>query len=149
MVEVENKIKLMPYGANYSGKHNGWAFQLLNDNYEGFHLGVCCKDFLQDIVWSDLTQKSMKIHGQESSYKGIIDKQTTLKLVMYPHLFVGIYNPKIDNLEDLSSNVQGFLNEIELLMNIEELSVVQAIDNNVLIEFSKKWIDKPYLFISK
>ena len=146
MVEVESKIKLMPYGTNYNGKHNGWAFQLLNDNYEGFHLSVCCKDFLQDIVWSELTQKSMQIHGQKSGYKGIIDKQTNLKLVMYPHKFAGVENPKIDNLEDLSSNLQGFLNEIELLMNVEELSVVQAINNNVLIEFSKKWIDKPYLF---
>lgn len=145
MIEIRKEIKLMPYGAEYCGKHNGWAFQLLNDNYEGFYLGVCCKDYLLDIVWSDLTQKSMTAHGQQSDYKGIIDKQTTLKLVMYPYMFNGLNEPKIEELEQLMVNLQGFINEIELLMNIEELSLFEYSDNKIVIEFSKKWIDKPYL----
>lgn len=146
MVEVGKEIKLMPYDQRYVGKHDGWAFQFLNDNYEGFYPGVCCKDFLQDQIWSDLTQQSMKIYGQTSDYKGIIDKQSILKLVMSPKLFKGVEKPVIDNIKDLASNLQQFLNEIELLMGIKEFSTVESVDNNILIEFSKEWIKKPYLF---
>ena len=47
-IVLSGKVKLMPYGENYNGKHDGWAFQFLNDNYQGFYKGVCCKDYLLD-----------------------------------------------------------------------------------------------------
>lgn len=138
------EIKLNPYGEKYNGKHDGWAYQLLDDNYQSFHLGVCCKDFLQDIIWSELTQKEMQIYNQTSKYHGIIDKQDTLKLALYPYNF-GEYSETIDNLEELSLNLQAFLNEIEVLKQYN-LSLVTCTNNILLIEFSKQWIEKPYLF---
>lgn len=144
-IVLSGKVKLMPYGENYNGKHDGWAFQFLNDNYQGFYKGVCCKDYLLDQVWSDLTQKVMRIYGQQSSYKGIIDKQISLKLAMYPYYFHNQREPIIEELEQLMFNLQKFINDIELLMNIDELSKFECIDNKIIIEFSKKWIEKPYL----
>lgn len=144
MVE-EAKIKLQPYGEKYSGKHNGWAYQLLNDDYEGIHLGVCCKDFLQDIVWSELTQKQMSIYGQTSTYLGILDKQDRLKLCMYPYYFNSIKEPNIENIEELGINLQAFLNEIEIIKGYD-LTFIEIIDNKLIIEFSKEWISKPLIF---
>jgi len=137
-------VKLKEYGKTYNGKHDGWAFQFLNDDYEGIHLGVCCKDFLQDIVWSELTQKEMEIYHQKSNYQGIINKQDVLKLCMYPYLFNNKYEPIIENLEELGVNLQAFLNEIEILREYE-LSTVTCDDNKLVILFSKQWIEKPYL----
>jgi len=144
-IALDGKVKLMPYGTNYAGKHDGWAYQFLNDNYEGIHLGVCCKDFLQDIVWSELTKKSMSIYNQDSSYLGILDKQELLKICIYPYLLNGIALPVIDNINELAENLQGFLNEIEVLKGYD-LSVVYSLDNKIIIEFSKEWISKPLIF---
>ncbi len=134
-------VKLQEYGTSYSGKHDGWAYQFLNDNYEGIHLGVCCKDFLQDIIWSELTQKSMTIHRQTSNYLGILDKQEKLILCLYPHTL----QPKPEDMEFMHSNLEAFLNEIEVLRDFE-LSEVYQEDNKFIIQFSKQWISKPYLF---
>lgn len=143
--EVETKVELKPYGISYSGKHDGWAYQFLDDNYKGIHLGVCCKDFLNDIVWSELTKKSMRVHSQPSSYIGVLDKQEHLKLCMYPRLFNGIQEPIIENIEELRSNLEAFLNEIELLRGFN-LSTVEVHDNRFVIIFHKDWINKIYLF---
>ena len=144
-IVLDGKVKLMPYGTNYYGKHSGWAFQFLNDNYEGIHLGVCCKDFLQDIVWSELTKKSMSIYGQNSSYLGVLDKQELLKICIYPYLFNGVPLPVINNINELAENLQRFLNEIEILKGYN-LSTVYSLDNKIIIEFSKEWISKPLVF---
>ncbi len=140
-IVLNGEVKLKKYGTNYSGKHNGWAYQFLNDDYEGIHLGVCCKDFLQDIVWSELTQKSMKVHNQPSSYLGVLDKQERLILCLYPHT-MKVTNEEIVNMQ---SCLEAFLNEIELLKGFD-FSVVHGIEDKLVIEFSKQWISKPYLF---
>lgn len=147
VVSNGSSIKLQPYGDKYNGKHYGWAYQFLNDNYEGIHLGVCCKDFLQDIVWSELTQKTMIIYNQTSAYLGILDKQETLKLCIYPYLFNGVKEPKIANIEELAENLNIFLNEIECMRNYG-FSIVFAEQetSRIIIEFSKQWIEKPMIF---
>lgn len=145
MVEDKVKLKLMEYDKSLNGKHSGWAYQFLDDDYQGFHGGVCCKDFLNDIVWSELTQKSMCIYGQHSSYKGILDKQEYLKLCMYPYLLNAQQEPVIKNIEVLKDNLQAFLNEIELLKGFE-LSTIEVHDNKFVIIFHKNWISKIYLF---
>lgn len=145
MVAEKIELKLKPYGIEYCGKHDGWAFQFLNDSYEGIHLGVCCKDFLNDIVWSELTKKSMSVHGQDSSYIGVLDKQEYLKICMYAYKFKGITEPKLDKIDELGETLQAFLNEIELLKGFE-LSTVETHDNKFVIIFHKDWISKIYLF---
>lgn len=134
-------VELKEYGKNYNGKHNGWTYQFLDDNYKGIHLGVCCKDYLQDILWSELTQKEMKVYGQTSTYLGILDKQEKLILCLTPYT----YDIKEEVILELSLNLECFLNEIELLKNFE-FSCVNTDEKNIVITFSKQWIEKPMLF---
>jgi len=144
ILESIGNIKLQPYGTDFIGKHNGWAYQFLNNNYEGIHLGVCCKDFLQDIVYSELTKNSITIYGQTSNYTGTFDKQDSLILCLYPHTY-DLTVISQDKLIELCLNLQGFLNEIESLRNYS-LSTVEFTDNKFLIYFSKEWIESPLIF---
>jgi len=135
-------VILKEYGNGYNGKHDGWAYQFLNDNYEGIHLGVCCKDFLQDIVYSELTNKSISVYGQTSVNTNTFEKQERLLLCMYPHSFITKEKP---NLELFSENLEIFLNEIEVLRGYD-LSLVYVVDDKIIIDFSKEWICNPPTF---
>lgn len=141
---LNGSLTLKDYGSNYNGKHNGWAYQFLNNNYEGINLGVCCKDFLQDIVWSELTGKEMNIYGQNSKSTNTFKDQENLILCVYSYS-IDLSNMSEEKLLEYSLNLQGFLNEIETLKNYS-LSTVDLIDKKFIIHFSKEWIKLPLIF---
>jgi len=141
---LNGSLKLKEYGSSYNGKHDGWAYQFLNNNYEGINLGVCCKDFLQDTVWSELTGKEMIVYGQHSKPTNTFKDQENLILCVYSHTF-DLSNVSEEKLLEYSLNLQGFLNEIETLRNYS-LTTVELIDKKFIIHFSKEWIQLPLIF---
>ena len=104
-------------------------------NRNNLHEPVMCKDFITDLFWAEETNQVAKIYGFHWRPKGKILLKEEHKMFMYL---------KDTSLEDCGSNLQNFLNEFEIRMNIP-YSLVVPKDKGLLITFNKRWRVKPYL----
>jgi len=124
------------------GKTYGLNYQFLDDNYNSVQPNgaVCCKDFLQDVVFVETTmQKCLEIYNYSYEYTGILEKQAKLILALD-------YGITDSNLVDLVSNVQNFINKYEEYLGFDKTVIVTDDDKTIaLCHFSKQWIDSPIL----
>lgn len=117
--------------------NNGVKMALVYEN-KTIHALVTCKDFISDIFWLEHQKlinpknRSISIYDFRYSRKIKLLEQNTheLYLTNYP--------------DDVGENLQNFLNEIEVMLNIP-YSVVKPANNGYLIQFDKAWRLYPYM----
>lgn len=148
MVEEDIKITIQPW-KTYNGKYRGWIYQFLDENFVALHQPVGCKDYLQDIVYTELTKNTVKVFGVTTKFKGFINDKESLKLCLF-------YNSNGSNQtnevitptklpDGIEVNLQDFLNTFEASMNFKQ-SEVTRVEDYLIVDFSVEWIKYPHLF---
>ncbi len=133
------EVKLLPK-QEYIGKNDGWGFQFLNENYEAMHPPACCKDFLQDVVYIELTQDNFSIYNFVHKYQGFLKDKELLRLSLY------WTNSKV-KVNAFIEPLNKFLNDIEDKLGYQRSNVyLDKTELIIIIDFSSKWISKPYMF---
>ena len=145
-------VKNMKYCGNEStiyeinkrviGKTHGLSYQFLDNDYNSIQKNgaVCCKDFLQDVVFTEtLMQPSLEIYNYEYKYTGILSEQSKLILALD-------YGITDSQLVDKMSNLQLFLNRFEEKLGFDKTIIITDDDKTIaLCHFSKSWIQSPVL----
>lgn len=110
-------------------------FALLNDNYEEVHLGIKCRDFLGDCIWSKATGKRAFIYGFTYDYaeKPYSDNpKMSLKF------------PDAESMGNFLKNID-FLNFKEHDANLSLTAVhTTQVKNTLIVEFDKAWMEGPW-----
>lgn len=109
--------------------NHGFTFALLEeDRY--LHTPFMCKDYLQDIFWSELTGGAGKAHGLR------------WRPGMYPvrdRIELAVYN-EVEGMGCKIPALQEFLNWFEAAQKIEPTVVTPTKDPKlIIVEFSKAW----------
>ena len=133
------EVKLLPK-KQYIGKNDGWGFQFLNEEYQPMNPPVCCKDFLQDVIYTELTGESLNIYNFKHKYQGFLKGKELLRLALY------WTNDEL-TVDKFIEPTKNFLNDIEEKLGILKSNVYTDSTNKIIIiDFSSEWIKKPYLF---
>lgn len=135
----------------------GFAFcKLLNgDEYETIQPISPCKDYLNDVVFAEVTNKSISAHGldlkgSQDLFKG---NQAYMAISICPYKYDHTYNKK-EFLEDKArlakyhKHLESFINYFEELLgiNIYDNTIISEIDDNLyLVELPLIWCDSTYM----
>ena len=137
-----NEIIIYDVNIDVFGKKKGLSYQFLDDNYNSIQPNgaVCCKDFLQDVVFvEELMQKELTIYKYTYSYTGVLATQSKLILALN-------YGVTDSRLVDMLSNVQNYINTYEEYLGFDKSVFVTDDDKTIAIcHFSKQWIQSPVL----
>lgn len=113
-------------------------------NGRNIHTPIYCKDFISDIFWMNHCRKA-GVEFQTSIYNFTYSRKVDLFKFKEFQLF--LYLPSSD-LHPFGENLQNFLNEAEVRINIPYSTVVPAVadnSNGLIITFDKAWTELPYL----
>lgn len=112
------------------GVHNGFTFALLDDENTTMHTEAQCKDYFQDLWWSENRQQPTEVWGFEW-------KPGRIKLDAECYRFALKFK---DVLRDRMDNLLNFLHIFEQALGYRPCSIEQTIDENVLIiTVSSQW----------
>lgn len=108
-----------------------FSFLLLDENLRALHSPFMCKDYLQDIFWSEHTKNSADIWGIHWR-PGMFD----ISAQKYKLALLGGQEVLANHAE----NLQNFINAFESAQKFP-LSVVETTDNDriLVVTFSKRW----------
>lgn len=113
---------------------SGMEYCLIDNKLNGMHPYIFCKDFISDVIWSEITLKPVRIYGFEW-------EPGKLNLLKKRHN-IAIRN-KDNNIQGNAANLLRFINDVEELMGIPKSKV--SIDNkiSIIINFSSEWTKIP------
>lgn len=138
----------------------GFAKKLSNNTYVVVSPISACKDYLNDVVYTENTGDKMKpIYGFNYGVKkNIFDKNAylcfsilffknkNLELSQSSSYNENIFKKDIENLDKNYKNIQKMINNIENKLNIEEKSIFYKIDSNLyLAKMSLYWVKSTHL----
>lgn len=109
-----------------------------------------CKDYLNDIIYSEKTGNPFRAYGLSTSKQNIFGDFGYLAIKVLPKNYSGgAYagmDKDIKNLEDNHLKIQESLNKCEETLKIEGQSVVYPVSGGVfVVEVPKFWLQWPYL----
>lgn len=139
---------LLAEGRNYG---MGFAFCTVKDDVVTTTMALtACKDFLNDQIWSDKTGKPYKIYGLSTEPLGLFDGPVSHMVIgILPYNKGGAYHKMEADVAQLSGNyhkLQAFINNIESLLKLEELTSITPIEENrYLVTFPSFWTNATYL----
>lgn len=122
----------------------GLEYALVSEDYEQCNEFVWCKDFLQDIVYSSLREKSIEIYNFK--YNPTIDSKPYLKKIR-----LLVTNSSDKTFRKKIKNTLSFINQVEETFGIKN-SIVRECKNPPLeytkcgvwlFEGDKRWINSP------
>jgi hypothetical protein len=146
--ELQNRAKLA------EGRNNGMAFTILKkvkvNTYNTVLPYTCCKDFLNEVIFTEKVGINTAMYGLEYSKTSCFDTK---------HGYMGIsmmnkHNDKLkyqeENCKILSENyknLQEFINRIENMLNLPSFTIISPIynPNEYLIKFPIFWAKYVYL----
>lgn len=109
----------------------GFCFALLNNDLRALHTPFECKDYLQDIFWSDRVGKSASIWGMEWKH-GIFDSRADRFKLALSH--------GSDDLSQIAPLMQEFINHFDAAQGIESTQVMKTEDKHIImVDFDKGW----------
>lgn len=125
------KVKYKVHTRLCEGVHNGFTFALLNDANETMHTEAQCKDYFQDLWWSENRKQATEVWGFKWE-PGRID----LKAECY-RFALRFAKERLDNRVD---NLLNFLHIFEQALGYRPCSIQLTADENVLIvTVSSQW----------
>ena len=125
-------------GRNYQ---MGFAFakKLDEDTFQLVQPISPCKDYLNDVIFSELTGRKLSIHGCKSEKNDIFDKHAYLCFSIMPKkTTTDPYNGKqmSDEIENLSKTyliIQKMINDVEDSFKVEERTEIFKVEDNLYL----------------
>lgn len=110
--------------------------------FKGMHPPVRCKDYYQDIFWSQRSRKPFHIYCFDWTPNTVLDKQiadgTLLMALRYED------GTGMKELKQFKDGLQNFLNAWEAVLGYKASTVEVSDDGlSLLIAFGPQWIEKP------
>lgn len=125
------------------GRCYGFGFSVLDKisdtDFNTMMAFTCCKDYINDFVYVEQTgEKLEKVYGFSHDYTGKLKDQEYFYLGIRPLHFADTRPyTKFDELSDLiksnNSNLITFLNKLEELFKLETFTILDSIQEDVLI----------------
>jgi hypothetical protein len=147
-VELKGDRKKLGEGRTYG---IGFALckNLGNNKFETVLPISACKDYLNDVIFSEATGKSITAHGLSYSKKGIFEGQDFAYAVMSMldnnHGSSSKYQDDVKTLEANYENLNTFINFFEEKFGVETLTKFEKIGDNLYFSpISKYWVDATY-----
>lgn len=124
----------------------GFAKRVEKDTYELVTPISCCKDYLNDVVWSEAVNKPIQVYGLSYKKQDIYNEE-------YAYLIISIlthksgeeypnYKKDIDNLEENYKRLEAFINSFEEALTEGVFTEIVKIEHN-------KYLVKVPLFFTK
>lgn len=108
-------------------------FALLNEKFEQVHLGIKCRDFLGDCIWSKNNHAKASIYGFSYDY--------TVKPYDAKKPKMSLKFPNTSSCENFLKNID-FLHQKEKLANVSETVVYSTQEKDTyVVEFDKAWME--------
>lgn len=120
----------------------GLQFALLDEKGNIRNKPIRCKDYIQDVYWSELTgqgeveQYGFKWNGKN---KNPISKQEKVK--------VAVMSDNDERLSETMNNLKNFLNAIETHLDIPytDVEAAEGSDKDIIVTYDNKWAQIPCL----
>ena len=149
LIDKQNR-KTLGEGRSYQ---MGFAFVKKTpekDEYTTVQAITACKDYLNDVVWSEHVDKPIVAYGLKYSKVGLFDSNTAyMVLSILPYHYGSDYPNQERDTKNLKENfklLQEFLNYIEQLLLLDVRTEIEEIaDNKYLVKFSYEWCKGTYL----
>lgn len=108
-----------------------------------------CKDYLNDVVFSEATGKPVTAYGLKTGKINLFEneKYAYLGIKILPHKGGGVYpqmEEHIQNLNQNYKNLKKFLNYFDKALSLKLSQIYQANDNIFVIKFDKAWASYTY-----
>lgn len=128
----------------------GFAKKMPNDSYKVITPVSACKDFLNDVVWSEATDKPVSIYGLSYHKQDIYDKE-------YAYIIMSIltnkngnkyttYDQDVKRLEENYKRLQSFMNYFEETLTEGVFTEIEKIkENEYLVKVPLIFIKGTYL----
>lgn len=137
IIDKQDRTKLS------EGRNFGMGFSILekidNNIYETIIPFTACKDYLNDVVYVERTNKELKsIHGLKHEYTGVFENTDYFYLgVKALHYKSGTEWDKYDELENILisnyNNIVRLLNKLEEKFNIEDRTEIEDVSEGTVI----------------
>ena len=114
----------------------GLEFSFVSQNYEQCHNFILCKDFLHDVVYSNINNIPINIFN--FSYNPFRDPKICLQ-----ELRLLVRNDNDSQFEEKISNSVNFIAEIESVLGMKKSKIRKCTNNTWLIRASKRWLKAP------
>lgn len=108
-----------------------------------------CKDYLNDVVWSEATSKDISAHGLNYSKKDIFDGKAAYMAISILPYFGGQDYPNqakdIKNLKENIDNLETFMNFFEKKLNLKVKTKIEETESNkYIVTFDHYWSSATY-----
>jgi hypothetical protein len=125
------KVSLPQHTHLIEGVHNGFTFTFINEKGEGLHSPAQCKDYFQDLFWSEYNGKPASVYG--FTWKpGMLDKDAKQYRMALQE--------KGTDLIALAPQLLGFLHHFEGAQGFEYSAVHATTQpDTVVLEFDARW----------
>jgi hypothetical protein len=126
------KINMKPvHGFVYNQLANyDFCFALLTKDYQILHSPFMCKDYLQDIFWSQHTGKDANIYGIKTTVNMLP------KRIWYELALIWTNN----NLREKIDSIKNFLHPFEDAQEIKRSKILETEDDDkIVVKFHKDW----------
>lgn len=111
--------------------NHDFNFALLTKDNRVLHSPVMCKDYFEDIFYSEYNKKAGKIYGLDWK-PGMLD--------IKPARFKLLISHTNGSLSKRAKLLEEFINQFDKAQKISKTKVFQTTDeNSIIIDFSKKW----------
>lgn len=132
----------------------GFAFlkKIDEHQYETVQPISPCKDYLNDVVWSENCGRQVSAYGLDYTKQGIFDKQDrayiAISICNIKEGSYGLYKDykkDVDRLKKNYKKLQAFMNAYEDDLGIEHTEITEVSDNLYFVSLSLFWVNATYL----
>lgn len=136
-------------GRNYG---LGYAFlkKIDDETFETIQPISPCKDYLNDVVYSEVTGRPFRAWGLETEQRGIFDGDHAYMAIAVCKLGKSLqtysdYEQDMKFMAENTDRMAEFINKIEGKLGIGKTSIVPINDNLKLLIMDKQWVSATYL----
>ncbi len=123
---------------------SGLRYALLDKEGNIRHTLIRCKDYIQDVYWSEITKHKSEFNIYGFVWNGLndnpISKQETVSMLLVPDSFNNDLSPYCKNLNN-------FLNIIEETLDIppSKVEISESDNKDLIVTYDNNWSKRPYL----
>lgn len=100
-----------------------------------------CKDYLNDIVFTEFTGTPMSAYGLRTSHQGLLDDDKLYLILTFENGSYSFISNEYEEFNKNLTNSQEFIRNFEKELGISELCTLEALDDKYfLFTFSKEWL---------
>lgn len=150
LIDNQNR-SVLAEGRNY-GFSMAFCKVLSDNQLETISPITACKDFLNDILYTEKTQKKIGVYGLHTSYSGIFKDENYFYMVgkVLPTKYGGNYATYDRDKEFALGNKDGllsFINQFEDKLKIDLTEILECENDKEIVIFKVpiEWANSPYM----